>query len=187
MFLSAGARPGRGVGGRGTGAFRAGTTIGAFQQATAPLGWTRVTTNDDAAIRIVGSAVPGVGGTNGFSTVNAQTGTGTGSTGTGTTGTGTTGTGTSGATTISIATMPAHTHPYQTGRSPGCAGFFTDPGAVGTAQTTYNTGSNGSGGSHTHTVPSLTVPSLTVPSLSIPSLPVTFGIKYVDVIVARKN
>jgi hypothetical protein len=45
-----------------------------FIQSAAPTGWTRVTTFDDALLRIVGSATPGSGGTNGFNaTFNAQT------------------------------------------------------------------------------------------------------------------
>jgi hypothetical protein len=147
-------------------------------QAAAPRGWTRVTTNDDALMRIVGTATPGTGGSNGFvATFNSQTGTGTG-----TTGGGTTGTGTSGATALSIAQMPAHTH-----------GIVLDEiGPEGTAavplsgsQTTVLSGataSAGSGGTHTHTVPGLSVPGLSVPSLSI-----TTAIKYVDSLIASKN
>lgn len=45
--------------------FASGTTM-MFIQAAAPTGWTRVTTNDDALLRIVGTATPGTGGTNGF-------------------------------------------------------------------------------------------------------------------------
>jgi hypothetical protein len=39
-----------------------------FQQPSAPTTWTRISTFDDAAIRVVGNAVPASGGTNGFST-----------------------------------------------------------------------------------------------------------------------
>lgn len=152
-------------------------TVTDFFQAAAPRGWTRVTTNDDALQRIVGTATPGSGGTNGFvATFNSQTGTGTG-----TTGGGTTGTGTSGATTITTATMPAHTHTLGATLS----NVFTGCQLNGVIQTTgsgNNTGSNGSGGSHTHTVPGLSVPGLSVPSLSV-----TFAIKYVDALLATKN
>lgn len=54
------------------GEFLSGTRT-VFQQATAPVGWTRDTTFDDALLRIVGSGSPSSGGSNGFSTVNAQT------------------------------------------------------------------------------------------------------------------
>jgi hypothetical protein len=150
-------------------AFPAGTQL-MFVNAAAPVGWVRVSSVDDALMRIVGSAVPGSGGSNGFvATVNGQTGTGTG----------TTGTGTSGATTISTATMPAHTHTGAASATIGCGGSPLYEGTAGCRVTGVgtNTGSNGSGGSHTHTIP----------GLSVPSLSVTFGIKYVDAIIAKKS
>ena len=53
-----------------------GTTM-LFVQSAAPTGWTRVTTYDDALLRIVGSATPSSGGTNGFqATYNVATATG---------------------------------------------------------------------------------------------------------------
>lgn len=41
-------------------------TVMLFPQVTVPTGWTRINTYDDAAIRVVGSGVPGSGGSNGF-------------------------------------------------------------------------------------------------------------------------
>lgn len=160
------------------GAFPSGTQL-MFINASAPRGWVRVATFDDALLRIVGSAAPSSGGANGFvAVVNAQTGTGTG-----TTGTGNTGTGTSGATTITTATMPAHAHQEQW-NSGGCVlGLGGTPGnTTPSATNAPSTQNNGSGGSHTHTVPALTIPGLSVPSLSI-----TFGIKYVDALIAKKS
>jgi hypothetical protein len=56
--------------------FARGTTM-LFVQSAAPFGWTRVTTNDDALLRIVGTAAPGSGGSNGFvATFNSQSATG---------------------------------------------------------------------------------------------------------------
>jgi hypothetical protein len=143
--------------------FPAGTQL-MFVNAVAPVGWVRVSAFDDALLRIVGSAAPGSGGSNGFvAAVNGQTGTGTG----------VTGTGTSGAHTLSTAEMPAHVHsvPFTS----GCTGGGTS--GVGTSSAPVNTGSQGGGGSHTHTVPALTIPSLSV----------TFGIKYVDALIAKKS
>ena len=71
MFLGPNSSILGGKAGRST--FPAGTTM-LFLQAAAPVGWTRVTTNDDALLRIVGTAAPGTGGSNGFvATFNAQT------------------------------------------------------------------------------------------------------------------
>jgi hypothetical protein len=60
-----------------------------FQQTTAPTGWTKQTTHNDKSLRVV-SGTASSGGTNAFSTVNAQT--------------------TVGNTTLSTAQMPAHSH-----------------------------------------------------------------------------
>lgn len=54
-------------------AFPSGTVM-LFYQATAPTGWTKVTTQNDKLLRVVsGTTGGGGGGTNNFSTVNAQT------------------------------------------------------------------------------------------------------------------
>ena len=48
-------------------------TVMLFYQATAPLGWTQVTTQNDKALRVVSGTGGVSGGTNPFSTVQAQT------------------------------------------------------------------------------------------------------------------
>jgi len=48
-----------------------GTTM-VFYQAAAPVGWTKVTTHNDKALRVVSGAGGGAGGVNPFSTVMAQ-------------------------------------------------------------------------------------------------------------------
>jgi hypothetical protein len=187
MFLGPNSRVTGGVAARR--AFPAGTQL-AFINVVAPLGWVRVSTYDDALLRIVGSATPSSGGSNNFSTVNAQAGTGTGTTGTGSTGTGTTGTGTSGSTTLTSAQIPAHTHglAYVSNDRTNGTGAYTFPniGGSGSGTATTDNGTGG-GGSHNHTVPGLSVPALSIPGLAIPSLPVSFSIKYVDVLIARKS
>ncbi|MET3969082.1 hypothetical protein [Bradyrhizobium sp. S3.9.1] len=54
------------------GTFPAGTVM-LFYQAAAPLGWTKITTQNDKALRVVSGAGGVAGGTNPFSTVMAQT------------------------------------------------------------------------------------------------------------------
>jgi hypothetical protein len=187
MFLGPNSRVTGGVAARR--AFPAGTQL-AFINAVAPLGWVRVSTYDDALLRIVGSATPSSGGSNNFSTVNAQTGTGSGTTGTGSTGTGTTGTGTSGSTTLTSAQIPAHTHgiAYVNNITTGNTGAYHYPNIGGSSSGTATTDNGtGGGGSHNHTVPGLSVPALSIPGLAIPSLPISFSIKYVDVLIARKS
>ena len=71
--------------------FPRGTTM-LFWQTAAPIGWTKITTKNDALLRVVnGVGGPlGGGGSNGFSAVNAQT--------------------VVGNTTLSASQIPSHTH-----------------------------------------------------------------------------
>lgn len=99
-----------------------------FQQTAAPVGWTKQTTHNDKALRVV-SGTASFGGTNAFSTVMAQT--------------------VVGSTTLSTAQMPAHTH-----TTDGNVGQGLQPGGatIGTNSGSVNTGSTGGGGSHNHTI-----------------------------------
>jgi hypothetical protein len=72
--------------------FSSGTRL-LFQQATAPTGWTRITTFDDAALRVVSGAVSS-GGSVAFSTAFAIQSVG----------------GSVGTTTLSTSEIPSHTH-----------------------------------------------------------------------------
>lgn len=103
-------------------------TLMLFQQTTAPVGWTKQTTHNDKALRVV-SGTASSGGTNAFSTVMAQT--------------------VVGGTAISIAQMPAHSH-----TNLGPLTQTLQPGGVniGTAQGSTTTGSTGGGASHDHTI-----------------------------------
>ena len=112
-------------------------TITDFFQAAAPTGWTRITTNDDALIRVVGSATPSSGGTNGFvATFNTQTVTGN--------------------FTLTTATIPAHGHTLPGGDA-GPVGGPNSPVSIdlvqsnGSANSTA-TGNAGSGGAHSHPI-----------------------------------
>jgi len=104
-------------------------TIMLFQQTSAPTGWTKGTTHNDKALRIV-SGTASSGGTNSFSTVMAQT--------------------TVGSHTLTTAEIPAHTHTYN-------APIFTFNAAAGGSAVSPgtasdDTGSTGGGGSHNHTI-----------------------------------
>jgi hypothetical protein len=129
------------------GQFQPGTQM-LFANAAAPLGWTRITTFNDCAIRIVGTATPSSGGTNAFSTVMAQT--------------------VVGSTTLTTTTMPVHDHSYgEPGGAVDVEHFTSVPVNVSSTPGSANTGSNGSGGSHNHTI--------------------LMSIKYVDFLFASKN
>ena len=163
-----------GVAGGGTGSstgyFASGTAL-VFKQTAAPTGWTKLTTDNDAALRIVSGSVS-TGGTVGFTTAFAsQAVTGTvGTTGSTTAvnnsytpagsiaSTGSTtatnnsytpagSVGTSGATTLSESQMPSHGHSYRTQTPVGAPGGGPVGEVGGTVSTT---GAAGGSGSHTH-------------------------------------
>jgi len=128
-------------------AFDSGTRL-IFAQTAAPTGWTKDTTNyNNHALRVVTGAAS-TGGSVDFTTAFAS--------------------GLSdNAVTLSTAQMPAHTHSYTAVNSTNNVpdGFDKSPY---TSTGSATTGSQGGGGSHTHTLPS-------------------FAVKYLDVITATKN
>jgi microcystin-dependent protein len=106
-----------------------------FVQTAAPTGWTKSTTHDNKALRIV-SGTASTGGSVAFTTAFAS--------------------GLSaGATTLSTAQMPSHNHSaYVAGGSftyatNACSGLAAIQNSV--------TGNAGSGNSHDHTLPSFAV------------------------------
>jgi hypothetical protein len=107
-------------------------TVMLFAQTAAPTGFTKSTTHNDKALRVVNGAASS-GGTVAFSTAFASKAVA----------------GTVGATTLTSAQMPSHTHTYtagyQTSTQSGCG--IQILGFTGSAAT----GSAGSGGSHDHT------------------------------------
>jgi hypothetical protein len=111
-------------------AFPAGTTL-LFYQAAAPVGWTKLTTQNDKALRVVSGAGGVAGGITPFSTVFGQTAT--------------------GATTQSTAQMPSHAHTVDVnlydgnGSAPYTASIETTN--FGAYRGTF---AAGGGGSHTH-------------------------------------
>ena len=147
------------------GGFPSGTKM-LFGQTAAPTGWTKITTDNDAALRIVSGTV-GSGGSSGLSTALATpsvTGTIAGST---------------GAHTLTVAEMPSHNHsitgyypqpeagfPYQYRH-----GYFYDNGTF-----TYYTNSTGGGGSHSHSLSATFLGGVAA-----------INVKYVDVIMASKD
>jgi microcystin-dependent protein len=146
--------------------FPRGTTL-LFWQAAAPIGWTRIVTQNDKLLRVVNAngGPLGGGGTNAFSVVNAQT--------------------VVGNTTLTTAQIPPHTHPISDpGHSHSSnaqlqnANFGVGGGSSGSPQpltATINSSTTGitvqnntgGGGSHNHTI--------------------TMSIQFIDVILASKN
>jgi len=138
-------------------------TLMLFQQTSAPTGWTKQTTHNDKALRVVSGSASS-GGTTAFSTVfTNQTPT-----------ISTVGLS-AGATTLSESQMPSHTHTiqiYTGGSGLTTAGKGNPPGPVGG----YSSDSTGGGGSHTHPV-----------SGAATSSAITLDVQYVDLIIASKD
>ena len=108
-------------------------TVMLFAQTSAPTGWTKSTTHDNKALRVV-SGTAGSGGSVGFTTAL-----GTPSV-----------SGSVSATTLSTAQMPSHTHAGSNGGSFGTAPSICPP--LTGALYSVNTGATGGGGSHTHSL-----------------------------------
>lgn len=111
--------------------FASGTVL-LFWQTAAPTGWTKITTQNDKALRVVSGSGGVSGGTNAFSTVMAQT--------------------VVGSSTLSTAQLASHAHSYT---APGATIAVNqvcgaNVGAGSGAGST--TGANGSGTSHNHTI-----------------------------------
>lgn len=187
-------------------AFPSGTKL-LFQQTSAPTGWTKDTSNNDKALRVV-SGTASTGGTTAFSTVFASrtpAGTLSNTTVTGNT-SATTSTGTVGDTTLTSAQIPAHQHfAASTGGGTGAAlsasnyvDYAKDYSSnmnytlygTTTAATIGLTSSTGGGGSHTHT---LTMNSHThtlsadAHTHTFTGTAMDFAVQYVDVIIATKD
>jgi hypothetical protein len=112
------------------GGFSPGTLM-LFVQTAAPTGWTKSTTHNNKALRVVSGSV-GTGGSTAFTTVFASR----------------TASGSVGATTLTTAQMPSHTHNLGTSTVPGQVNNSAQ--RIGNNNVANNTQATGGGGSHTH-------------------------------------
>jgi len=161
-------------------AFPSGTKL-LFQQTSAPTGWTKSTTHDNKALRVVSGAASS-GGTVAFTTAFASQAV-AGSV------------GTSGATTLSTGQIPNHYHSVYSSGFAGNLGFqpavgggdgrwygFSDApegghysSPAGSGSAIYADTNNGGGGSHTHSGGTFT------------GTAIDLTVQYVDIIIATKN
>jgi len=152
-------------------AFASGTVM-LFVQTSAPTGWTKSTTHDNKALRVISGTV-GTGGSVAFTTAFAsQAVSGTN--------------GASGAYTLATADIPSHSHTAPNvvlwgaavTATPNLFCGTTTASNSGTPTSTYygpNTGAAGGGGSHTHSAASFT------------GTAINLAVSYVDVIIATKD
>lgn len=112
----------------GASPFPAGTAM-LFSQSSAPTGWTKSTTHNDKALRVVSGATGGsAAGVVAFSTVFAKTA--------------------SDGSSLSIAQLASHSHSYFFSGNSG-SGFAKEDGTYA-ATWGGSTGSQGSGATHSH-------------------------------------
>jgi len=161
-----------------TPAFPAGTRM-LFQQSSAPTGWTKDTSHNDKALRVVSGSAVG-GGTNPLSSLDA-------------TAVGTVSSSISGATAskiLSISHMPAHTHTGNVDLRTNWEAGSSSKSPVGTGSArfdgsgsspSFTTNSTGSGAGHTHGVGTLSVTSAFTGTAN------QLNVAYLDVIVAQKD
>jgi len=171
---------GDGSGLTGIEAFPSGTKM-LFQQSAAPTGWTKQTTHNNKALRVVTGSVS-TGGSNtfaaAFNTNNAVSGT--------TGGSAVTITGSTAAHALSIAEMPAHTH-TEGGTQEFGTTSSSSTGVRNTGNSSpgnqFETQSTGGGGSHSHGVGTLAGGSHTHSF----STNLNLDVQFVDLIIAAKD
>jgi hypothetical protein len=128
-----------------------------FVQTSAPTGWTKSTTHDNKALRVV-SGTASSGGSVAFTTAFASQAVA----------------GTVGSTTLTEAQLPSHTHSVSWGQASG-AGVGNGVYYAGGTQVntwTVTSGATGSGSGHTH---------------SFTGTAINLAVSYVDVIIATKD
>lgn len=139
--------------------FASGTRL-LFQQTAAPTGWTKDTTHDNKALRVVSGSASS-GGSLAFTTAFASQAV----------------SGTVENTTLATSQIPGHTHTYQAFSGPG-KGSSTGTRPIGsssiaTVSFTGNTNTGtGGGGAHNHTFTGTAI---------------NLAVQYVDVIIAAKD
>jgi hypothetical protein len=151
--------------------FSSGTRM-TFNQTSAPTGWTKDTSVDNAAFRLVSGSVSSGGSVDFTAAFASQTPTISISSIS----------GSAGATTLSTPQIPSHTHTIR--GSPGICGTQYATGGNGcfgdlSGNLFPPAGSTGGGGSHTH--------PFSFSSGAATSSAIDLAVKYVDLIIAQKN
>lgn len=140
-----------------SGGFDSGTLM-LFQQTSAPTGWTKQTTHNDKALRVV-SGTAGSGGSVAFSTAMGTPSVDTSAM-------------SAGSHTLTSAQMPSHRHSITAYGYPSSGGPLGPLGGAGSGYTDY-TNYTGSSGSHSHSISG--------------SATATINVNYVDIIIASKD
>jgi hypothetical protein len=155
------------------------STAWIFHQASAPTGWTKQTTHDNKALRVVSGSGGGSAGTNAFTTTMSSFSVA---------GNVTTSTAT-GGTALSTPQIPSHSHAGNSFNVGAVPAIFNPAGAQtgwnggdvsragGWTRNSPGVGAQGAGDAHSHPV-----------SASGPiSVPVSIAVQYIDVLVCTFN
>jgi len=164
-------------------------TVMLFVQTAAPTGFTKSTTHNDKALRVVSGSV-GTGGSVAFTTAFASNRTASGTTG----GTAVSISGSVASHTLATSEIPSHNHTFSIGQFVGSDdGQSNGSGRIIMANRNYASGggaadvtigNTGGGGGHDHSVGTLAGASHTH---SFTSGNMAFDVNYVDVIIATKD
>lgn len=149
-----------------TAGFPSGTVM-LFVQTAAPTGWTKSTTHDNKALRVVSGTVSS-GGSASFTTAFGTPSV-SGSVSV---------SGTVGATTLTTTQIPSHSHTYQMADNTNVGAFKAGYAQNNSTTANPSTAATGGGGSHDHSFSG---------SGSLSSATAAINVQYVDVIIATKN
>jgi len=169
-------------------------TVMVFYQAAAPTGWTKSTSNNDKALRVVSGNGGGTGGTHALSSPPSLAHTHTSAAHVHSVGAHSHGNNLSAAAhTLSTSQMPIHTHAQNQGvASPWSNSASANNGAYNHPNTTKATGGTGGGGSHSHGMSGGVSNSSAYNSgastvVTDSTTPTAFAPKYIDVIICAKD
>ena len=159
-----------------------------FQQTNAPTGWTKQTTHNDKALRIVTGSV-GTGGSVAFSTALGSGATVAGGSVSGSPGSNlsVSVSGNIANTTLSINQIPSHSHTLIKSNSGGNAA--TNQNRTQDNVVFANTGNAGGGGSHNHNhnLSGSLSGNITAGNLAVGASTAAINVNYVDFIIANKD
>ena len=174
----------------GLAAFPQGTLM-LFQQTAAPTGWTKQTTHNDKALRVV-SGTASSGGSSAFSTALATPAV-SGISLTGAPAVGNLAVSVSGnisSTTLSVNQIPSHSHQTEQSNNFGPSTNRMQAGRGDNSAATFcSTRNTGGGGSHNHghNLSGTMNGAPAVGNLAVSSGTATINVQYVDLIIAAKD
>jgi len=171
-------------------------TVMVFHQTAAPTGWTKSTTHNDKALRVVSGNGGGNGGTHDLSSPPSLAHTHTGAAHVHSIAAHSHGNNLSAAAhTLSESQMPSHTHTY--GGGSGSSGGMSPPSIYSHnysgSRTYFATSARGGGSSHSHSMSGSVSDSSAYNSSSAggdatsSTTPTSFAPKYIDVIICAKD